>query len=118
MDHERFLTRLYEAFNRRDIESAIAGLHPDVQWPNGWEGGWLRGREAVRAYWLRQWQEIDPTVAPVDFSRPETNVVRITVHQVVCDLAGAITVDAHVIHTYHLDDEGLVLRMDIEQAPA
>jgi hypothetical protein len=45
-------------------------------------------------------------------------VVRISVHQIVRDLAGAMTVDTHVIHTYHLDDDGLVLRMDIEQLPA
>ena len=29
----------YDAFNRRDIEAALAGMAPDVDWPNAWEGG-------------------------------------------------------------------------------
>jgi len=117
VEHEQLLARLYDAFNRRDVEGAVAGLHPDVQWPNGWEGGWLHGREAVRTYWLRQWQEINPIVEPVGFSHPMASVVRVAVHQVVRDLTGAVTVDARVIHAYHLDETGLVMRMDIEPSP-
>ena len=118
MNHEALLVRLYDGFNRREIDTSIASLHPDVRWPNGWEGGWLQGREAVRAYWLRQWQEINPTVEPVGFSHPERNVVRVSVHQVVRELTGALRLDTHVIHAYHLDDAGLVLQMDIEQPSA
>jgi hypothetical protein len=44
------LVGLYRAFNARDIDAAVALLHPDVNWPNGMDGGRVRGRDAVRAY--------------------------------------------------------------------
>jgi hypothetical protein len=34
----------------------------DIDWPNGWEGGRVSGKDAVRAYWTRQWAEIDPHI--------------------------------------------------------
>jgi hypothetical protein len=36
---ERLLRAAYEAFNARDIEAALALVHPEVDWPNGIEGG-------------------------------------------------------------------------------
>ena len=36
---------LYAAFNARDIDAALAGMHPEVDWPNGWEGGRVHGRD-------------------------------------------------------------------------
>jgi hypothetical protein len=52
------LAQLYEAFNAHDIDAAPGVMHPDVIWPNGWEGGYVVGHEAVRDYWTRQWAEI------------------------------------------------------------
>jgi len=26
----------YEAFNRRDVDAVLAGMAPDVDWPNAW----------------------------------------------------------------------------------
>jgi hypothetical protein len=34
-------------------------MTPDVDWANGWEGGSVSGREAVRDYRRHQWEEID-----------------------------------------------------------
>ena len=82
------LTNTYHAFNARDIESVLAVLHPEVDWPNGWEGGRVYGREAVRDYWTRQWEAIDPHVEPVGFDTDETGRTVVTVHQVVRDLDG------------------------------
>src|SRR3989442_855797 len=31
------LTAAYDAFNARDIERALAAMHPEVDWPNGME---------------------------------------------------------------------------------
>jgi hypothetical protein len=68
-DIESLLRRCYDAFNRRDLDGALSPMHPNVEWPNGWEGGWVNGRDAVGAYWQRQWAAIDPHVEPRGFSR-------------------------------------------------
>ena len=39
-------------------------MTPDVDWANGWEGGRVVGRDAVRDYWQRQWAAIDSTAEP------------------------------------------------------
>jgi hypothetical protein len=61
-NYRDIITKAYSAFNQRDIDTVLSTFHPDVQWPNGWEGGYVNGHEEVRAYWTRQWQEIDPTL--------------------------------------------------------
>jgi ketosteroid isomerase-like protein len=63
-DVETLLRRCYAAFNDRDLEGALSMMRPDVTWPNGWEGGCVKGRDGVREYWQRQWTAIDPRVEP------------------------------------------------------
>ena len=111
-DFRRALTELYAAFNARDVDSVLHAMAPDVVWPNGWEGGVVRGREEVRAYWTRQWAEIDPTVEPVDFRQERNGRVAVTVRQVVRDLAGTVIAQGHVVHVYRFAD-GLVHDMEI-----
>jgi hypothetical protein len=113
MEPEGRLRALYAAFNARDMETALAGTAEDVDWPNGWEGGRERGRDAVRAYWSRQWGEIDPHVQPLSITTRSDGRVAVEVHQVVRDLRGDVLSDGRVIHVYRLRD-GLVARMDIE----
>ena len=31
----------YQAFNLRDIDRALQAMHPDVEWANGLEGGYV-----------------------------------------------------------------------------
>lgn len=82
------LRDLYVAFNTRDIDGVLAMLAEDVDWPNAWEGGRLRGRDAVRDYWTRQWASIDPRVEPVAFSERDDGRIAIDIDQVVRNLAG------------------------------
>ena len=63
------LNYVYKRFNARDMEAVLAALHEDVMWANGMEGGHVQGRDAVRAYWTRQWAMVDPHVEPVSFSK-------------------------------------------------
>jgi ketosteroid isomerase-like protein len=51
---EEPLRALYRAFNARDVDTVLAAMAEDVDWPNGWEGGRVVGHEAVRRYWERQ----------------------------------------------------------------
>jgi hypothetical protein len=112
-DERELLTRIYAAFNARDTETILAALHPDVDWPNGWEGGRLTGRDAVREYWTRQWAAIDPSVEPVGFETDETGRTAVTVHQVVRDLSGEVVSDGTVRHVYTFEG-GLVRSMEIQ----
>ena len=103
---EKLLKALYEAFNARDIERALSGMHHDVVWANGMEGGNVYGRNGVRDYWTRQWQLIDPRVDPIRFEGDAAEVT-VEVHQVVRDLDGEIKSDQMVRHSFQLE-EGLV----------
>ena len=87
-------------------------MHPDVDWPNGMEGGRELGRDAVRAYWAGQFAVIDSHVEPVAFAEDAEGRIVVAVHQVVRDSAGVVLSDQLVDHVYTLRD-GLIERMDI-----
>jgi ketosteroid isomerase-like protein len=108
------LRSLYRAFNARDTDRLLAAMTPDVDWPNGWEGGRVIGHAAVRDYWQRQWDAIDPTVEPTGISERADGALEVTVHQVVRDKAGAVLADREVRHVYAFRG-GLVRRMEIEE---
>ncbi len=117
MKYETQLEALYTAFNARDIDAVLVAMTDDVDWPNAWEGGRLHGKEAVRDYWTRQWQAIDPRVEPVSFSGRAGGVVAVDVDQVVRTPAGALLSEDRVVHVYTLRG-GLVARMDVEHPSA
>ena len=110
---EDLLRQAYAAFNARDIDAALASMHPDVDWPNGMEGGRVRGHDEVRAYWQRQFELIDSHVEPEAFEELADGRVSVSVHQRVRDPNGNVVSDGHVRHVYELRD-GLVARMDID----
>jgi hypothetical protein len=112
---EERLGQVYSRFNARDIEAMLAALHPDVTWANGMEGGHVRGREAVRSYWTRQWATIDPHVEPTDFSTGAAGEIVVEVHQTVRDLQGTMLVDRMVGHIFWFEN-GLITRFDIRGA--
>jgi uncharacterized protein YciI/ketosteroid isomerase-like protein len=109
--HRDLLARAYTAFNARDIEGALATMHPDVEWANGVQGGFVHGRDGVREYWTRQWRQIDPHVEPRRFAAAGRHVM-VDVHQVVRDLAGRLLKEQHVRHVYVIES-GLIKRMEI-----
>lgn len=108
------LTRTYAAFNARDIDAVLAVMHPDVDWPNGMDGGRVRGHAAVREYWTRQWALVDPHVEPRGFATDDTGRIIVDVHQIVRDLTGAVRSDQLVQHVYAIRD-GLITSMDIRK---
>jgi hypothetical protein len=103
---------MYSDFNARRIDDVLQLLHPDVDWPNGWEGGRVHGRDAVGEYWTRQWAAIDGKVEPVRIDEAPDGRVTVHVHQVVRDLAGKVLSDEHVDHVYEMRD-GLIRSMEI-----
>jgi ketosteroid isomerase-like protein len=113
-EREQQVRGFYEAFNARDADTLMGVMVQDVDWPNGWEGGRVHGRAAVRDYWQRQWAEVDPSVTPTGFTHLDADRVSVDVDQTVRSLAGDILAQGHLKHVYTFDDDNLVVRMDIE----
>lgn len=111
--YEDLIKKAYAAFNARDIDTALSTMHPEVQWPKAFEGGYVSGHPEIREYWTRQWTEINPNVQPVGFNERQDGTLEITVHQKVKDLQDNTIFDGIVKHIYVLQD-GLLRRMDIE----
>jgi ketosteroid isomerase-like protein len=114
MQHQALLDHLYERFNARDVDAVLAYLTSDVEWPNGWEGGYVHGHDEVRDYWTRQWAAIDGTVTPEGFSVEPDGRIDVTVHQVVRNLDGETLEDTIVHHVYRLRD-GRIAHMEIRR---
>ncbi|MGE5107933.1 MAG: nuclear transport factor 2 family protein [Sphingobacteriales bacterium] len=111
--NQDLIKKAYAAFNARDIDTALSTMHPDVQWPKAFEGGYVSGHNEIRKYWTRQWTEINPKVEPVGFNDRHDGTLEIAVHQTVKDLQGNLMFDGSVKHIYTLQD-GLLRRMAIE----
>ena len=107
--------QLYDGFNARNIDDVLAALAEDVEWANGMDGGHVHGREAVRAYWTKQWMTISPHVEPKQISQEPDGSTAVEVHQVVHDLQGALLLDEMVRHVFRIEG-GKVKRFDIKSA--
>lgn len=103
----------YSAFNARDVDAVLETMHPDVDWPNAWEGGRVRGHQAVREYWLRQFEAISSEVEPEGFREGPDGAITVDVRQVVRDAGnGELLSESHVRHRFHLAD-GLIVSMEV-----
>jgi ketosteroid isomerase-like protein len=113
--HRDTLMEVYRAFNARDINGVLNHMTPDVDWPNGMTGGREHGRAAVRQYWERQWEEIDPRVEPTQIDFDAAGDAHVRVHQLVRSLDGAVLQDKKIEHVYSFEGP-FINRMDIVDA--
>jgi hypothetical protein len=113
LDERDLLLDAYRDFNARRLDALLARLHPEVDWANGMEGGRLKGVDAVRTYWSRQWATIDPNVEPLLIEPDTKGRFVVKVHQTVRDLDGKLLLNTIVHHAY-LIRNNLIERMDIE----
>lgn len=112
ISNQQFLQNLYDAFNKREIETIISLMRPDVKWANGVEGGFVYGRDAVREYWINQFKDIQPELETLKFERDKSNRNIVTVHQVIRDLQGNLLADATVHQIFTIED-GLISLYEI-----
>lgn len=107
------LRRACRAFNRREIDAATELMHPNVDWPNAWEGGRVVGRRAVQDYWKRQFEVISSEIEPRVFTEEPDGAITIDARQVVHEAStGRLISDSHVRHRFRFE-RGLIVRMDV-----
>lgn len=110
--NQQFLQNLYDAFNRREIETIISLMRPDVKWANGLEGGFVYGRDAVREYWTNQFKLIQPELETLNFETDAKNRDIVTVHQIIRDVQGNLLAEATVQQIFTIED-GLISLYEI-----
>jgi hypothetical protein len=111
-DTKILIEQAYTAFNKRDIDGALALMTDDVSWPKASEGGKVVGKEEIRAYWTRQWGEFDPHVEPLAITEGDGGKVRVRVHQLVKSLQGEVLFDGEVLHVFTVKS-GLIAAMEL-----
>ena len=114
---QTLIAQAYSAFNQRNVDGALALMRDNVSWPKASEGGRVVGKEQIRAYWTRQWQEFDPHVEPIEVIEREDGKTHVKVQQLVKSHAGDILSDSEVVHLYTIAN-GLIERMDLGQSEA
>ncbi len=112
-DRAELLRSLYAASTARDVDAVPAAMAPDVDWPNGWEGGRVHGHDGVRDYWERQWAQLRPVVRPTGITERPDGAVEVAVSLVVRDPGGTVLSRDTARHVYRFSGD-LVQRMDIE----
>jgi hypothetical protein len=112
-DIKTLIEQAYSAFNRRDIDGALALMTEDVSWPKASEGGRVIGKREIRAYWTRQWAEFDPHVAPLAITEENGGKLRVRVHQIVKSLQGDVLSDTKALHVFTVN-AGLIAAMHLE----
>ncbi len=103
-EHQQFLQNLYDAFNKREIETIISHMRPDLKWTNGLEGGFVYGRDAMREYWTDQFKNIQPELETLKFETDENNRNIVTVHQIIKDLQGNLLADATIQQIFTIEN--------------
>ena len=114
---QTLIAEIYSAFNQRNIDAALARMSGHISWPRASEGGRVIGKEEIRSYWTRQWQEFDPHVEPLEILDRGAGKVDVRVHQLVKSLRGDVLSDSEVWHSYTIAD-GLIERMHIAGSDA
>ena len=111
-DTKSIIEQAYSAFNKRDIDGALALMAEDVSWPKASEGGKIIGKEEIRAYWTRQWVEFEPHVEPLAMTEEDGGKTRVTVRQLVKSPQGNVLSDSQVFHLFTMSG-GLIAAMDL-----
>jgi hypothetical protein len=111
-DINRLIEQAYSAFNKRNIDAALALMTQDVSWPKASEGGKVVGKEEICAYCTRQRGEFDPFVEPLAVREEDRGKVQVAVHQLVKSLQGDVLSDSDVLHVF-TGSTGLIAAMDL-----
>jgi ketosteroid isomerase-like protein len=105
-----------EAFNRRDFDAALAGLHDDVTWQRFLSRAEttarvVSGKEQLRAVWESQVEALDLRAEPDEFI-PVGDKVVVPMRMVAHGSASEIPLTERVTWVWTFGDDGLVASVE------
>lgn len=110
--YRTLIEALWDALNRRDVEAAVALIHPEADWQDLMSGGRRQGRDAMRDYWNGVFRMIHPATSPLDYRQlPDGRVAARVLHSI-HDTRGKLWSEEVVTHVFEIRD-GLLSRMDV-----
>jgi ketosteroid isomerase-like protein len=113
-DEDR-IAHLYDAFNTRAFDRLLAGMAPDISWPDEVEDRRLEGLAAVRDYFETATAPLRVRHQPLVLFSPAPGWVEALTRQTVSSAAdGSLWSSMRVRHRFTLRD-GLITRLDSEQ---
>jgi ketosteroid isomerase-like protein len=113
-DEDR-ITRLYDAFNNLDFDRCVAMMAADVVWPDEAEDRLLKGRDAVRAYFVELTSPLRAHHDVISLYTGSDGRVGVLSRQIINSTAdGSEWSSTRVLHRYTLRD-GLIARMEPQQ---
>ena len=104
---EDLIVALYKCFNARDIEGALATMHPDVVWDNDLEGGYVHGHAGVRDYWTRQWEMMNSQAEPLQCVVHDDGTINVEARLTARDAHGDLMYDVVGHHVFRMEN-GLI----------
>ncbi|HVJ25508.1 MAG TPA: oxidoreductase [Burkholderiales bacterium] len=110
---EDLVRQAYSAFNAKDVESGVALMDPEVDWPNVAEGGFVHGRDGVRRHWREQFRQVDPRIEVAGIAEKGDGRVEAHVRQIVRGLDGSKLADDQAVHIFTIAGER-IKRMEVE----
>jgi NAD(P)-dependent dehydrogenase (short-subunit alcohol dehydrogenase family) len=111
--NEELVRRAYSAFNAKDVESGVALMDPQVDWPNMADGGFVHGRDGVRRHWSEQFRRVDPRIEVAGIAEKGGGRVEAHVRQIVRGPDGAKLADDQAVHIFTIAGER-IKRMEVE----
>ena len=112
LDYQELVQRVYNSFNSKNANDALALIHPHAEWANAMEGGLLNGHDEINSYWHRQWSYVDWHVKFVDLSVEDSGQVVVNTNQIIRDFSGNIISIRDVQHAFRIEN-GLIREMRV-----
>jgi NAD(P)-dependent dehydrogenase (short-subunit alcohol dehydrogenase family)/ketosteroid isomerase-like protein len=106
--------RAYAAFNDREVDTGVALMDADVDWPKVPDGGFVHGRDEVRRHWMEQFSKADPRVEIDDVTERGDGRVEAQVRQTIRGPDGQELPEEHATHVFTMAGDR-IKRMEVRR---
>jgi len=109
--------RLHDALNRRDLDAAMAQIHPQARFKDYLDGGEVEGHAAVREFYQRLFDTIAPDLDLIALKALPDGRIQADIQSSVRARGGQLWSDTRVVAVYQITD-GLISSVELQEPKA